>query len=73
MLRISQAQQLGKETFETKFLKPLLENHYMKVKMSDLGDIRKLPFHENIYNKEITMYLQLTDKFSDSHTAVTLM
>lgn len=72
MLRISQAQQLGRETFETKFLKPLMEEHCVRVQMSDFGDIKRLPFHEDICAKEITMYLQLTDNPSESHTSVTL-
>lgn len=73
MLRISQAQQLGKDTFETKFLRPLLKSHFMKVKMSDFGDIKKLPFHEIIKDKEITMYFQLTETPLDSQTEVSLI
>lgn len=71
-LRISQAQQLGKETFETKFLKPLLNKHNIKVKLSSFGDIQKLPFHDSISEKEVCMYLQQTEKPSDSQTTITI-
>lgn len=71
-LRISQAQQLGKNTFETKFLKPLLDNHNIKVKLSSFGDIKKLPFHDCISEKEVNMYLQLTANFQDSQTSITI-
>lgn len=71
-LRISQAQQLGNETFETKFLKPLLDKNNIKVKLSSFGDIQKLPFHDCISEKEICMYLQLTENPSDSQTSVTI-
>lgn len=70
-LRISQAQQLGRDTFETKFLKPLLDKKNINVKLSAFGDIQKLPFHDSIYNEEITMYLQLTDEPTDSQASVT--
>lgn len=71
-LRISQAQQLGKDTFETKFLKPLLDKNNIKVKLSSFGDIQKLPFHDCISKKEVWMYLQLTKTPSDSQTSVTI-
>lgn len=72
MLRISEAQQLGKNNFETKFLKPLMKNHRISVQMSLFGDIRRLPFHESLSDKEVTMYLQLTDTPNDSQTSVIL-
>ncbi len=71
-LRISQAQQLGTETFEAKFLKPLLDKNNIKVKLSSLGDIQKLPFHDCIREKEVCMYLQLTKNPLDSQTSVTI-
>lgn len=71
--RISQAQQLGKDTFETKFLKPLLDKKNIKVKLSSFGDIQKLPFHDSICKKEIYMYLQLTTNFSDTKTSVSIL
>ena len=71
-LRISEAQQLEKETFETKFLKPLLDKNNIKVKLSSFGDIQKLPFHDCISEKEVCMYLQLTENPSDSQTSVTI-
>lgn len=71
-LRISQAQQLGKNTFEAKFLKPLLNKGKINVKLSTFRDIQQLPFHNLICNKDITMYLQLTAKPSDSQTSVTI-
>ena len=71
-LRISQTQQLGRDTFETKFLKPLLDKKNINVKLSAFGDIQKLPFHDSICNKEITMYLQLTDQPTDSQASVTI-
>lgn len=71
-LRISQAQQLGENTFESKFLKPLLDNHNIKVKLSSFGDIKKLPFHDCISEKEVNMYLQLTANFQDSQTSLTI-
>lgn len=70
--RISQAQQLGKDTFETKFLKPLLDKKKIQVKLSSFDDIRKLPFHDHICEKEVVMYLQLTDTPSDSQTTVSI-
>ena len=70
--RISQAQQLGKDTFEAKFLKPLLDKHKIKVKLSSFGDIQKLPFHDCISEKEIDMYLQKTENFSDSQTSLAI-
>lgn len=73
MLRISQAQELEEETFETKFLKPLLDERNIKVKLSSFGDIKKLPYHDSICNKEITMYLHLTAQYSDSKTKVNLV
>lgn len=72
ILRISQAQQLGNETFETKFLKPLLDKNNIKVNLSSFGDIQKLPFHDCICKKEVCMYLQLTENPSDSQTSVTI-
>lgn len=71
-LRISQAQQLGKDTFETKFLKPLLDNHNIKVKLSSFGDIQKLPFHDCISEKEVNMFLQLTENFPESQTSLAI-
>lgn len=71
-LRISQAQQLGRDTFETKFLKPLLGKKNINVKLSTFGDIQQLPFHDSICDKEITMYLQLTEEPTDSQTSVTI-
>ena len=71
-LRISQAQQLGKDTFETKFLKPLMDNHKIKDKLSSFGDIQKLPFHDCISEKEVIMYLQLTENFPDSQTSLAI-
>lgn len=71
-LRISQAQQFGNETFETKFLKPLLDKNNIKVKLSSFGDIQKLPFHDCICKKDVCMYLQLTENLSDSQTSVTI-
>lgn len=73
MLRISQAQELEKETFETKFLKPLLDERNIKVKLSSFDDIKELPFHDSICNKEIAMYLQLTAEYSNSKTKVDLV
>ena len=73
MLRISQAQELEEETFETKFLKPLLDEQNIKVKLSSFDDIKKLPFHDSICNKEIAMYLQLTAQYSDLKTKVDLV
>lgn len=70
--RISQAQQLGKDCFETKFLKSLMEKRQIKVRLSDFADIQRLPFHDSIKEKEITMYLQLTPNHGDSSTSVTL-
>ena len=72
ILRISQAQQLGNETFETKFLKPLLDKNKIKVNLSSFSDIQKLPFHDCICKKEVCMYLQLTKNPSDSQTSVTI-
>lgn len=72
MLRISQAQQLGNDTFEAKFLKPLLDKNKIKVKLSSFGDIKDLPFHDCICEKEVYMYLQLTKNPSDSQTSVTI-
>ncbi len=73
MLRISQAQELETETFETKFLKPLLDEQNIKVKLSSFDDIEGLPFHDSICNKEIAMYLQLTAQYSNSKTKVNLV
>ena len=73
MHRISQAQQLKKDTFETKFLKPLLKKQSLKVDLSSFGDIKKKPFHNSICNKEIVMYLQLTAQYSNSKTKVDLV
>lgn len=72
MLRISQAQQLGNDSFEAKFLRPLLKKHHVEFKLSAFKDIQKLPFHDSISNKEITMYLQLTRSHGDSQTSVIL-
>lgn len=71
--RISQAQELENDTFETKFLKPLLNKHHIKVKLSSFVDIQKLPFHDSICDKEISMYLQLTAQHSDSKAQVNLV
>lgn len=70
LLRISQAQQLGKDTFETKFLKPLLYSNNIKVKLSTFDDIQKLPFHNCICEKEVCMSLRLTTNPSDPQTSV---
>ena len=72
MLRISQAQQMDKDSFEARLLKPLLQNHNIEIKMTTLGDIQKLPFNDVIGNKEVAMYLQLTDNPNDSQTRVNL-
>lgn len=72
MLRISQAQELGKNNFETKFLRPLLKKQHINVTLSAFRDISRLPFHDSISNKKITMYLQLTKTHGDSQTSVTL-
>ncbi len=71
-LRISQARQLGKDTFETKFLRPLLKDNSIRVKLSSFNDIQKLPFHNNICEKEVYMHLQLTQTPLDSQTSVTI-
>lgn len=63
---------LCKDTFETKFLKPLLDKKKIQVKLSSFDDIRKLPFHDHICEKEVVMYLQLTDTPSDSQTTVSI-
>lgn len=73
MLRISQAQELEEVTFEAKFLKPLLDEQNVKVKLSIFDDIKELPFHDSICNKEIAMYLQLTAQYSNSKTKVDLV
>lgn len=79
MHRISQAQQLKKDTlvkkdtFETKFLTPLLKKQNLKVKLSSFDDIQKQPFHDSICNKELVMYLHLTAQHSDSETKVNLV
>lgn len=73
MLRISQAQELEEETFETKFLIPLLEKQNLKVELSSFDDIQELPFHDSICDKEITMYLHLTALHSDSGTKANLV
>ena len=73
MLRISQAKELEEETFETKFLKPLLDEKNIKVKLSSFDDIKELPFHDSICNKEIAMYLQLTAQYFNSKTKVDLV
>lgn len=72
MHRISETQQLERKCFESKFLSPLLKKHNIKVKLSSFKDIEKRPFHDNINNKEITMYLQLTERPTHSQTAVSL-
>lgn len=73
MLRIAQSLQLGEDSFETKFLKPLLQNHTIKVKLSEFQDIKQLPFNDFISEKEIIMYLQLTNNVEDSQTSVSLV
>ena len=73
MLRISQAKELEEETFEIKFLKPLLDEKNIKVKLSSFDDIKELPFHDSICNKEIAMYLQLTAQYFNSKTKVDLV
>lgn len=70
--RISELQQIGEDSFETKFLKPLLKGHKIQVRLSSFRDIQNLPIHDNIYNKEITMYLQLTKDYNDSQTTITI-
>lgn len=70
--RISQAQQLGKNTFEAKFLNRLLKDKYIMESMSSFGDIQNLPFHNSIRNKEVCMHLQLTQSPSDSNTSMAL-
>lgn len=70
--RISQAQQLEKATFETKFLKPLLDNNNIKVRLSSFYDIQNLPFHDCICEKEVNMYLQMTQTHSDSSTSINI-
>ncbi len=73
MLRIAQSQQLEGDSFETKFLKPLLQNHTIKVKLSKFEIIKQLPFNDIISDKEIIMYLQLTNKPEDAQTSVSLV
>lgn len=72
-LRIYEAQQLEEATFETKFLKPLLDNNNIKVKLSSFDAIQKLPFHDCICEKEVNMYLQLTREYSDSSTSINIL
>lgn len=72
MLRISQAQQLNEATFETKLLKPLLEKHFIKVKMDLLSGIRNLPFNDAITCKDVILHLQLTKEPHDSQTRIVL-
>lgn len=72
MQRISKAQLIEEPSFEKNFLKQLLKNHYIKVKLSNFEDIKKLPFHEHICDKEVIMYLQLTDNYSDDQAKVSL-
>lgn len=72
-LRISEAQQLEEESFETKFLKPLLDNNNIKVKLSSFYDIQNLPFHDCICEKEVNMYLQMTQNHSDSSTSINIL
>lgn len=73
LLRVSQAQQLSNKTFESKFLKPLLDNHCINVNMSSYGDIQRLPFHDSICGKNVNMYLQLTQNPEDNQTSLTLV
>ena len=49
-----------------------LDKNNIKVKLSSFGDIQKLPFHDCICEKEVCMYLQLTENPSDSQTSVTI-
>lgn len=73
MLRIAESQQLGEVSFETKFLKPLLQKHIIKVKLSNFRFIQQLPFNDCINEKEVIMYLQVTDNPEDSQTNVSLV
>lgn len=70
--RISELQEIGSNSFEAKFLMPLLKGHKIKVKLSNLSDIQQLPFNDTICEKEIDMYLQTTECHTDSQTSVTL-
>lgn len=49
-----------------------MDNHKIKVKLSSFGDIQKLPFHDCISEKEVNMYLQLTENFPDSQTSLAI-
>ena len=69
---VSQAQMIQSNTLEGKFLYDLLHKGYKSVSLSDFEDIRKLPFHDAITNKLVTIYLQRTANYGDSDVSITL-
>lgn len=72
LLRLSQVDQLVENSFERKFLKKLLDNKKVVIKMSELESIKKLPFHANICSKEVALHLQLTSNYSDNSTCIAI-
>lgn len=72
LMRISQQRMLDDNCFESRFLFPLLKNGCIKVSLNRINDITKLPFNDCIKRKDATIYLKVTDSFSDKETKVKL-
>lgn len=64
--RLSKEEQISKTSFESKFLRKLIEQRDVKAKFGDLASVWNLPLSQKLVDKEITLSLQVSRNFGDS-------
>ena len=64
--RLSKEEQIDNTTFVGKFMRRLIEQHDITIRFGDMTAVWGLPLNQSLANKEITLSLQVTQKFGDS-------
>lgn len=68
---ISKEEQLSECTFVGKFMRKLIEQHDITVKLGDVMAVWNLPLNQQLANKEVTLSLQVSPRFGEASVVYT--
>ena len=70
--RLSKEEQIDKTTFVSKFVRRLIEQHDVTVKLGEVTSVWNLPLSQELEDKDITLSLQVTKVFGDSSLVIAI-
>ena len=65
---LNKAESTTDTTFEGSFMRKLIENHNIEIKLGDITSLWNIPLNSSLTDKKLTLSLQLTQHYGDNST-----